>query len=91
MDYQHKLREPAEQKFYQVFINMTHITNPAIINNDYVTYLRAQATLKQPIDEYFDNIMVNVDDEELRIVRLTQLQELHVVMNRIADLSKLAS
>ncbi len=91
VNYPYKLQEPAEQKLYQASISMSHITNKAIANEDYVTFLQAQAALKQPIDEYFDNIMVNVDDEELRIVRLSQLQELHYVMNRIADLSKLAS
>ena len=90
-NYPHKLQESAEQKLYQASIKMSYITNTAIGCEDYVTYLQAHAALKEPIDEYFDHIMVNVEDEELRIVRLSQLQELHHEMNRIADLSKLAT
>lgn len=91
VNYFDKLQEPAEKKLYDASIKMSFVTNPAIMGEDYVTFLQAQATLKEPIDEYFDHIMVNVEDKELRIVRLSQLQELHHAMNRIADLSKLAS
>lgn len=91
VNYFDKLQEPAENKLYDASIKMSFVTNPAIMREDYVTFLQAQATLKEPIDEYFDHIMVNVEDKELRIVRLSQLQELHHAMNRIADLSKLAS
>ncbi len=91
VNYFDKLQEPAEKKLYDASIKMSFVTNPAIMREDYVTFLQAQATLKEPIDEYFDHIMVNVEDKELRIVRLSQLQELHHAMNRIADLSKLAS
>ncbi|MBL8501146.1 MAG: glycine--tRNA ligase subunit beta [Nitrosomonas sp.] len=90
-DYPYKLKESAEHKLYQASIKMSYITNTAIGREDYVTYLQAHAALKEPIDEYFDHIMVNVENKELRTARLSQLQELHHGMNRIADLSKLAS
>ena len=47
--------------------------------------------LKAPVDAFFDSVMVNADDPTLRANRLALLQSLHTAMNRVADLSKLAS
>ena len=58
---------------------------------DYTASLQLLATLKTPVDTFFDHVMVNVDDEKLRNNRLALLAQLHRVMNRIADLSKLAT
>ncbi|HVL58350.1 MAG TPA: hypothetical protein VM491_17770 [Burkholderiaceae bacterium] len=46
--------------------------------------------LREPVDRFFDQVMVNVDDERLRGNRLALLAGLHRLMNRVADLSKLA-
>ncbi|MBA3756725.1 MAG: glycine--tRNA ligase subunit beta [Nitrosomonas sp.] len=85
------LQEPAEQALYQSLLDTSHRTNRALLTNDYVTFLREQAALKLPIDNFFDHVMVNVEDESLRNSRLSLLANLHNLMNRIADLSKLAS
>ncbi|MBW6463318.1 MAG: glycine--tRNA ligase subunit beta [Dethiobacteria bacterium] len=47
--------------------------------------------LKQPIDHFFDNVMVMVDDEKLRNNRLNMLAALKATFNRVADFSKLQS
>ncbi len=49
--------------------------------------LQALAALKGPVDEFFDHVMVNVDDATLRTNR-GLLAILHAAMNRVADLSK---
>jgi len=49
------------------------------------------AALKKPVDEFFDSVMVNVEDEDLRANRLKLLTLLRDAMNRVADLSKLAT
>lgn len=84
-------QEPAEQKLYNALIDISGITNAALSTDDYVTFLQAQAALKLPIDDFFDYVMVNVEDKVLRNRRLTLLANLHSLMNRIADLSKLAT
>ncbi|PTQ87259.1 glycine--tRNA ligase subunit beta [Nitrosomonas ureae] len=84
-------QEPAEQKLYNALIDISDITNTALSTDDYVTFLQAQAALKLPIDDFFDYVMVNVEDKVLRNRRLTLLANLHSLMNRIADLSKLAT
>lgn len=58
---------------------------------DYTGSLQALAVLKAPVDDFFDNVMVNAEDPALKANRLGLLAILHQTMNRVADLSKLAS
>jgi glycyl-tRNA synthetase beta chain len=60
-------------------------------NGDYTANLQALATLKDPVDAFFDKVMVNAEDPALKANRLGLLATLHNAMNRVADLSKLAS
>ena len=83
------LQEPAEIKLHEALYDIS--TETIRLAENYVTSLQVQAALKVPIDDFFDNVMVNVDDEKLRNSRLTLLRELHKSMNQIADLSKLAT
>ena len=53
--------------------------------------LKALAALKNPVDAFFDKVMVNHDDPAIRANRLGLLATLHQAMNRVADLSKLAA
>jgi glycyl-tRNA synthetase beta chain len=57
---------------------------------DYAAGLRALASLKAPVDAYFDKVMVMDKDPGVRANRIGFLGMLHGTMNRIADLSKLA-
>jgi len=63
----------------------------AFERGDYAASLQALAALKAPVDDFFDNVMVNVDDEALRANRLGLLSTLHAAMNRVADLSRLSA
>jgi glycyl-tRNA synthetase beta chain len=58
--------------------------------DDYESGLRSLAALREPVDAFFESVMVNADDPALRANRLGLLAELHAAMNRVADLSKLA-
>ena len=49
------------------------------------------AILRGPIDAFFDKVMVNAEDAALRNNRLALLAQLHGMMNRVADISKLAA
>jgi glycyl-tRNA synthetase beta chain len=53
--------------------------------------LKALAPLKLPVDRFFDEVMVNVDDPKLRANRLGLLAALRATMNRVADISKLTA
>ena len=53
--------------------------------------LTVLASLRKPVDDFFEAVMVNAEDEALRVNRLTLLTKLHAAMNHVADLSRLAS
>jgi glycyl-tRNA synthetase beta chain len=63
---------------------------PLFEQGDYTGSLRELASLKAPVDAFFDAVMVNADDAALRANRLALLRALHGAMNRVADLSRLA-
>ncbi|MDX8378446.1 MAG: glycine--tRNA ligase subunit beta [Gallionella sp.] len=85
------LHEPAEQAFLTVLIETAKKANAAYDAKDYTANLQALAVLKEPVDHFFNQVMVNVDNVKLRTNRLRLLLALHELMNRVADLSKLAS
>jgi glycyl-tRNA synthetase beta chain len=58
---------------------------------DYTEALRTLAALKEPVDAFFDKVMVMDKDERVRQNRIGFLGRLHATMNRVADLSKLAA
>ncbi len=58
---------------------------------DYTGALKSLAPLRMPVDNFFDSVMVNAEDQKLRENRLALLGDLHALMNKVADLSKLAT
>jgi glycyl-tRNA synthetase beta chain len=85
------LLEPAEQALSAALLSVTPQANAAFDRGDYHTALSALAALKAPVDRFFNDVMVHVDDERLRINRLNLLSALHSAMNRVADLSRLSA
>ena len=57
---------------------------------DYTGSLRTLSALRTPVDAFFDDVMVNADQMDVRLNRLGLLKTLHQAMNRVADLSRLA-
>lgn len=86
-----KLREPAELALYRELETTASSAKGLFERGDYTGYLSTFAALKGPVDDFFDSVMVMVDDRELRQNRLALLAELRSQMNRIADISKLAN
>ena len=85
------LVEPAEQALHRALLEVEGHANAAFDGGDYAGSLQALAALRRPVDEFFDAVMVNADDAALRANRLGLLSKLHVAMNRVADLSRLAA
>jgi glycyl-tRNA synthetase beta chain len=84
------LFEPAERALAEAFAHAAQAADAHFAAGDYTAALKALAPLKLPVDRFFDEVMVNVDDERLRANRLALLARLHATMNRVADLSLLA-
>ena len=85
------LQEPAEQHLAAALKTVQPFADAAFNRGDYAASLRELAALKSPVDAFFDGVMVNATDEKLRANRLGLLKTLHEAMNRVADLSRLAS
>ena len=60
-------------------------------SGNYTDSLQELAFFREPVDAFFDSVMVNAEQLDVRRNRLGLLKTLHVAMNRVADLSKLAS
>jgi glycyl-tRNA synthetase beta chain len=85
------LQEPAEIALNAALAQAKPVADSAFERGDYAASLQSLAALKTPVDAFFDNVMVNADDPALKANRLGLLATLHQAMNRVADLSKLAS
>jgi glycyl-tRNA synthetase beta chain len=85
------LQEPAEAQLAAALQAAAAQAQPLFEQGDYAASLQALAVLKAPVDAFFDAVMVNADDPALRANRLALLRALHEAMNRVADLSRLAT
>jgi glycyl-tRNA synthetase beta chain len=86
-----RLVEPAEQALHAALTTVQPRADSLFADGNYADSLHALAALKAPVDAFFDGVMVNAEDAALRANRLALLAALHAAMNRVADLSKLAS
>ena len=84
-------QEPAEQALRGALDAITPAATALFAQGDFAGYLKSFATLKAPVDEFFDKVMVMAEDKAVRANRLALLRDLRDAMNKVADLSKLAT
>ena len=85
------LHEPAEQALHRALSESSPKSDKAFAAGDYTNSLQILASLRGPVDTFFNEVMVNTEDIALRTNRLALLQKLQNTMNRVADISKLAN
>ena len=85
------LQEAAEQALFEALGTVQPEADRLFEQGDHAGSLKALAALKTPVDAFFDDVMVNAEDAQLRANRLGLLKTLHEAMNRVADLSRLAA
>jgi glycyl-tRNA synthetase beta chain len=85
------LVEPAERSLSEQLKKVTPTVQAQLEQRDYTRALSALAALRDPVDTFFNDVMVNAEDAALRRNRLALLAELHAQMNCVADISKLAA
>jgi glycyl-tRNA synthetase beta chain len=85
------LFEAAEKQLYEALKVVVIKAQAAFIAKQYTENLQILAVLKPSVDAFFETVMVNVDDDTLRLNRQTLLAHLHYAMNQVADLSKLVA
>jgi glycyl-tRNA synthetase beta chain len=85
------LQEPAEKALYAAMQDVTPKAQTQLEAGDYTASLQTLAALRAPVDAFFDSVMVNAEALDLRLNRQGLLKTLHEAMNRVADLSRLAT
>ena len=85
------LIEPAEKTLAESINRLESLSVPLLDNRDYSTVLKHLATLRDPIDAFFNDVMVMVDDQPLRDNRLSLLSKLRTLFINVADISQMAS
>jgi len=85
------LIEPAETALFDTLNTIKPRADEAFEAGCYTQSLQLLAALKDPVDAFFDTVMVYAEDGNLQANRLGLLELLRDTMNRVADLSKLAN
>ena len=85
------LKEPAEQALYESVKKIEPQIESNILRCDYTEALKILAGIRGIVDKFFDDVLVNTEDMQLRANRLALLHRLNMLMNRVADISKLAA
>ena len=84
------MTQAEERALASAYARMKGDVEGAFNRGDYTGALKALASLKAPVDAFFDKVMVMDKDLRVRANRIGFLGTLHGTMNRVADLSKLA-
>ncbi len=85
------LREAAEKSLYDSMHRIEPEVQANVLRRDYSAALKTLAGIRGDVDKFFDEVMVNAEDLRLRANRHALLRRLDTLMNRVADISKLAT
>ena len=85
------LQDEAEKKLAAAVSRVQPEVDAAFAKGDFTGTLQTLAQLRDDVDGFFNDVMVMAEDVALRNNRLALLSSLHGMMNRVADISKLAA
>ena len=83
------LKEPAEISLATAIALTEDAAAKALVQNDFATAMRALGKLRQPVDSFFDDVLVNDPDDATRANRLALLRRIRTVTQSVADFSKI--
>lgn len=83
------LQEAAEKQLFETVKSMEQVILPLYEKNDYTLILTQLASLREPVDAFFEGIMVMVDDKAVKMNRLALLSRLQRLLMGTADISLL--
>ena len=83
------LNEPTEKLLAGALTEIEKSVQPLLAKHDYAGTLTKLAALRDPIDNFFDEVMVMCDDEALKLNRLALLNQINTLFLSSADISKL--
>jgi glycyl-tRNA synthetase beta chain len=83
-------QEPSETALFEAFHKVKEQVGQRMAGGDLEGALRVIADLRAPVDQFFNDVMVMADDQDLRNNRLALLQAIAALFDRLADFSKIA-
>jgi glycyl-tRNA synthetase beta chain len=83
------LTDESEKDLYRRLTEVANESAGLVAAKDYRSLLAAVAALQEPIARFFDEVMVMVEDEKVKINRLALLRDLAALVKQVADLSKI--
>ncbi|WP_028387959.1 glycine--tRNA ligase subunit beta [Legionella fairfieldensis] len=83
------LEDGAEKALFVHLQAIEQVVQPLYINEEYVNILNQLASLREPIDAFFEQVMVMVDDPVIKMNRLSLLTRLQSLLQGVADISLL--
>ncbi|MDH5300144.1 MAG: glycine--tRNA ligase subunit beta [Gammaproteobacteria bacterium] len=83
------LQDAAEQALFKGIVNVSEAVKPAMAAFDYTSALQQMAVLREPVDAFFDQVMVMADDSKVRDNRLALLGKLTSLFTGCADIARL--
>lgn len=81
--------EDAEKDLYQILLALSQKVEPMFDAGDYEAALTQLSSLRDPVDAFFDSVMVMADDEAIKNNRIALLNTMSQLFLRVADLSRL--
>ena len=83
------LDQAEEKQLHKVLTSVIGEISQNLEAEDYAKAMSKLASLRAPVDAFFDKVTVNCDDKELRVNRLRLLSQIRTTMNQVADFSKI--
>jgi glycyl-tRNA synthetase beta chain len=84
-----KLVEPAEKSLHDALAKALPAARAAVEKEDFAAAMKALAGLRAPVDAFFDKVLVNAPEEQLRRNRLLLLSRFTEALSAVADFSKI--
>ncbi|WP_133126824.1 glycine--tRNA ligase subunit beta [Legionella nagasakiensis] len=85
-----RLEESAERSLFDHIQTMEQVVAPLYSEGNYARLLEQLASLREPVDAFFDHVMVMVDDDAVKMNRLRLLSRLQALLQGVADISLLS-
>jgi len=83
------LSEDAEKNLYQILSSLSVAVEPMFDSGEYEKALSHLSSLRDPVDAFFDSVMVMAEDEAIKNNRIALLNTMNQLFLRAADLSRL--
>ena len=84
------LKVDAEIELNSRLNQLEHSAAEAVRSEDFAAAMSALATLREPIDSFFENVLVNDEDDKIRLNRLALLNRIRLATARVADFGKIS-